>query len=186
MRELTALSLDELDAQPFRLTMRAKLDADPLAVFGELADPSIWFPLMRRSVWKSGATSGVGALREVDMIGFGRFRERMLAWDHGERPRVTDRSGPSEYWGRIAFTMIGTTSPLIDRMAEDFRVTGDGLEWTVAATPSRAGRFVTPALRPILRVMFARAAANLQKRVASYKPDPSSGVPRHLAKQRRA
>lgn len=156
MRELTALSLDELDAQPFHLTMRAKLDADPLAVFGELADPSIWFPLMRRSVWKSGATSGVGALREVDMIGFGRFRERMLAWDHGER---------------VAFTMIGTTSPLIDRMAEDFRVTRDGLEWTVAATPSRAGRVVTPALRPILRVMFARAAANLQKRVARYEPE---------------
>ena len=46
---------------------RHSLDADPLAVFAELRDPSLWFPLMRRSVWHTGATSGVGAEREVDI-----------------------------------------------------------------------------------------------------------------------
>jgi len=157
MRELPALALEEFAAQPFQFSASARIDADPSALFAELADPSLWFPLMRRAIWKTGATSGVGALREVDMMGFGRFRERMLAWDHGER---------------VAFTMIGTTSPLIDRMAEDFQLAREGdhtrLTWSVFATPSRAGRIVTPALRGILRLMFMRAARNVAKRAGSY------------------
>ena len=165
LRPLTPLALDELDAQPFRFTASAKLAAEPGAVFAELGDPSLWFPLMRRSVWKTGATSGVGAEREVDVMGFGRFRERMLAWDHGMR---------------LAFTMIATTSPLIASMAEDYRLAHeDGhtrLEWTVVATPSRVGRAVVPALRAIIRVMFVRAARNLQKRAGSYKRERATHV----------
>ena len=95
MRSMTPLALADYDEQPFRFTATAKLDADPLAVFAELGDMSLWFPLMRRSVWKTGATSGVGAEREVDITTFGKFRERMLAWDTG---------------ARVAFTMTATTT----------------------------------------------------------------------------
>ena len=165
MRSMTPLSLDDFAQQPFHFTATAKLDADPLAVFAELSDMSLWFPLMRRSVWKTGATSGVGAEREVDVRTFGKFRERMLAWDKGER---------------VAFTMIGTTSPLVDAMAEDWILSRDDiytrLDWIVVAKPSRIGRAVTPALRAILRMMFMRAAGNLQKRAGSFKREHAKHV----------
>ena len=154
MRELLALRLAEFDAQPFALSMTAKLDAPPYAVFAELADPSLWFPTMRRSVWKTGATSGVDAEREVDVIGFGRFRERMLAWDASER---------------VAFTMIGSTSPLFVQLGEDFQIESDSrIRWRLVGRPTVLGRALVPALRPIVRAMFRRALDNLEKRAAAY------------------
>jgi len=165
MRSMTSLAVDEFDEQPFRFTATAKLDADPLAVFAELGDPSLWFPLMRRSVWKTGATSGVGAEREVHMRSFGVFRERMLAWDRGER---------------VAFTMLATTSPLIDRMGEDWQLSRDGIytriDWIVAAKPTLIGRAATLPLRGILRMMFIRACGNLQKRAGTFKRERAKEV----------
>jgi hypothetical protein len=157
MRKLDPLALDDFETQPFRMTATAQLDADPISVFAELRDPSLWFPLLYKSVWKTGATSGVGAEREVRVRTFGTFRERMLAWDEGER---------------VAFTMTQTTSPLIDRMAEDWQVSRDDgiytrLTFSVYATPSLVGRAVTPALKVILRTLFMRAATNLQKRAGT-------------------
>jgi hypothetical protein len=165
MRSMPTLALDDFDEQPFRFTATAKLDADPLSVFAELGDPSLWFPMMRRSVWKTGATSGVDAEREVDMVGFGKFRERMLAWDPGER---------------VAFTMIGTTSPLMDVMGEDWRVSREDiytrLDWIVVAKPTLIGRAATLPLRGILRVMFMRGCGNLQKRAGTFKRERAKEV----------
>jgi hypothetical protein len=155
---LRPLALDEFGEQPFQFTATAKLDADPLAVFAEFSDPSLWFPLMRRSVWKTGATSGVGAEREVDVMTFGKFRERMLAWDPGER---------------VAFTMIGTTSPLMDQMGEDWRLTREDIytrfDYVMVGRPTRIGRLATPALHAIMRMIFIRAAGNIQKRAGTFK-----------------
>ena len=159
MRSMTPVALAEYDEQPFRFTATAKLDADPIAVFAELGDMSLWFPLMRRSVWKTGATSGVGAEREVEVATFGKFRERMLAWEPGER---------------VAFTMTGTTSPLMARMAEDWRVSRDDgiytrIDWIVVGKTTLLGRAVQPALRGILRMIFMRGCGNLQKRAGTFK-----------------
>lgn len=158
MRTLTPLSLDELETQPFRISGTAQLDADPLAVFAELGDPSLWFPLMRRSVWKTAATGGVGAEREIQHAIFGRARERMLAWDPGER---------------VSFTMTQVSTPLVDRMGEEWLLSRESiytrLDWIVVATPSRLGRFATPALRRILQVLFTRACTNIQKRAGSFR-----------------
>jgi hypothetical protein len=165
MRSMTPVALDQYDEQPFHFTATAKLDADPLAVFAELANMAPWFPLMRRSVWKTGATSGVGAEREVDVVTFGKFRERMLAWDQGTR---------------IAFTMTGTTSPLMSRMAEDWRVSREDiftrLDWIVVGQPTLLGRAATPALRAILRIIFMRACGNLQKRAGTFKKEHAKEV----------
>jgi hypothetical protein len=162
---MTPLALVDFDEQPFRFTATAKLDADPLAVFAELGDPSLWFPLMRRSVWKTGATSGVGAEREVDVMTFGKFRERMIAWDRGER---------------VAFTMIATTSPLMDAMAEDWRLSREDIftrvDWVVVAKPTRLGRIATLPLRGILRMMFVRACGNLQKRAGTFRREHAKEV----------
>ncbi|HEX5062039.1 MAG TPA: SRPBCC family protein [Kofleriaceae bacterium] len=155
---MTPLALVDFDEQPFRFTATAKLDADPLAVFAELGDMSLWFPLMRRSVWKTGATSGVGAEREVDVATFGKFRERMLAWDTG---------------ARVAFTMTGSTSPLMAAMGEDWRLSREDIytriDWIVVGKPTLLGRAATPALRAILRVIFMRGCGNLQKRAGTFK-----------------
>ena len=165
MRSMTPLALVDFDEQPFRFTATAKLDADPLAVFAELGDMSLWFPLMRRSVWKTGATSGIDAEREVSVRTFGTFRERMLAWDTGSR---------------IAFTMIGTTSPLVERMAEDWRVSREDiytrLDWIVVAKPTLVGRIATPALKAALRVIFIRGCGNLQKRAGTFKREHAKEV----------
>lgn len=163
MRTLDPIALLELESQPFQLVVSATLDAPPEAVFEELRDMSLWFPLMYKSVWKTGATSGVGAEREVRVRTFGTFRERMLAWDTGER---------------VAFTMIETNSPLIDRMAEDWWVAhdtaGTRLTWKVYATPSRLARPASGVLKLVLKSIFGRAVTNLHKRVGTYQARKAS------------
>lgn len=158
MRKLPPLELHEFDSQPFRVAGSARLDADPKLVFAELSDPSLWFPLMKRSVWKTGATSGVGAEREIHHALLGVARERMLAWDEGLR---------------VAFTMYEVTSPFVDQLGEEWLVTHeDGvthLDWKLVATPSRLGRLATPALRRTLGTLFSRACVNIGKRAATFK-----------------
>jgi len=160
MRPITPLALADFDSQPLSVSGTALLDADPLSVFAELADPSLWFPLTRRSVWKTAATSGVGAEREVDHRLLGSARERMLAWEPGVR---------------VAFTMIAVTSPFVSQVAEDWQLARDGIytrfDWRLVATPTLAGRAAAPALRGLLRGLYLRGARNLQKRAGSYKSE---------------
>lgn len=157
MRDMVPMTLDDAAAAPFRVAVTTLLDADPHAVFAELGDPSLWFPMMRRSVWRTGATSGVGAEREVDVLGFGRFRERMLVWEPG---------------ARVAFTMIATTSPLIARMSEDWRMSrADGrtrVEAIITASPTTLGRLAQPVLRRVVATVFAGATRSLGKRASRY------------------
>jgi hypothetical protein len=157
MRDMVPMTLEDAAAAPFRVTVTTQLDADPHAVFAELGDPSLWFPMMRRSVWRTGATSGVGAEREVEVLGFGKFRERMLVWEPGVR---------------VAFTMIATTSPLIARMTEDWRISRvDGrtrLESIVTAYPTTLGRIAQPVVKRLTATMFAGAARALGKRASQY------------------
>jgi hypothetical protein len=158
MRNVAPLTLQEFETQPFRISGSARLDADPLSVFAELGDPSLWFPLMRRTVWMTSATGGVGAEREIDHRIFGRAREQMLAWTPGEH---------------VAFSMTKLDSPFIDRFGEEWLLKRDGIYthvmWSVVATPTRLGRLATPILRRMLRSMFTRGCTNLQKRAGSFK-----------------
>lgn len=157
MRDMAPMTLDDAAAAPFRFTAAILLDADIHAVFEELRDPSMWFPLMQRSVWHTGATSGVGAERVVEILGYGRFHERMIVWDQD---------------ARVAFTMIGTTSPLASRMFEDYRLTRvDGktrLDWVLAAYPTLAGRLLTPVTRATLGLMARGVRRNLNRRAGAY------------------
>ena len=158
MRKLTPLTLAELETQPFRIGGTAKLDADPLAVFAELGDPSLFFPLMRRSVWKTGATSGVGAEREIDNRIFGKARQRMLAWEPG---------------ACVAFTMTEMTSPFVAQMGELWLFRREDIythvEWSVVGTLTMLGRAASPVLRQTLKALFRRAVVNIGKRAGSYK-----------------
>jgi hypothetical protein len=159
MRELAPFSLNDFATAPFRWERSAVIAATPEAVFAEFGDPSLWFALMHRSVWKTAATSGVGAIREVQLRIFGRFRVEFLAWNEPVNGR-----------GDVAFTMTEVDSPLVDQMGEQLRVAPheQGAEFTyrVVAAPSRLGRPIQPVLRGILRGLFARSVGGLAKRTA--------------------
>ena len=156
VRALEPMTLDELDDAPFRFAATAHVDATPVAVFAELADPSQWFPLGRRLTWHTAATSGVGAIRDFDVHLFGTFREEMLAWEPGVQ---------------LAYTMIGTTSPLVARMAERWNLTaaggGTSVEWTIGARPNLLARPLAPAMRGLLRAMFLASTRGLGRRAAA-------------------
>lgn len=165
MRTLRPLALTDFESQPVRISGSARLDADPLSVFAELSDPSLWFPLMSRSVWKTGATSGVDAEREIRHRLLGIARERMLAWDTG---------------ARVAFTMTQVSSPFIDQMGEEWLLGRDGiytrLDWKIVATPSRLGWAAMPVMRRLLKSLFARACTNIQKRAGTVKREHAKNV----------
>jgi len=152
MRELTPVDLSWIEDAPVTVRTSTTLAAPPDRVFAAFADTAgwpRWFPLMTSAAWSDGQ-SCVGAEREVALRAFGRFRERILAFDPGRR---------------FAFTMIGTTSPLMRRMGEDYRLSSDGagtrFDWTMGAEPRGAAGALVPGLRVIMRRILARAARNL-------------------------
>lgn len=134
------------------ITASARLAAPPAQVFASFADPPQWlrwWPMMTSCQWTQG-TGGVGSEREVALRLLGRFRERMIAWQPGER---------------FAFTMIATTSPMASQMAEDYRLASDGagtrLEWTFAARPRTLGKLTAPVMRATMLRMFNSGMTSL-------------------------
>src|SRR5688572_4769678 len=132
MRAMEPMTLAEIESAPFLVKKSARFAASPETLFAYLADPATWpqwFPSMYRAAWVSSKTSGVGAEREVALRVFGNYREQMIAWEPGER---------------FSFTMTASTSPLVRRMGEDWRLTRDGsgvrLDWTVGGVPSTLGK----------------------------------------------
>jgi hypothetical protein len=63
--------------------------------------------------------------------------------------------------------MIGTTSPLVKRVGEDYRLTpvakGTRLDWVFAAIPSTLGNVTRPVTRRIVRHMFRRGIPKLDR-----------------------
>src|SRR5262245_7154250 len=155
MHTMEPMTLADFATAPFRVEQSVVLPGTPEQLFTELAEPGRWigwFPLMRRAEWTSAATAQVGAERLVAMRVFGRFHERMLAWEPGKR---------------FAFTMIASTSPLVRRMAEDWRrprdAGGTRLDWTVAAVPTTLGRMTAPMQRRVLARLFRGGGENLRR-----------------------
>lgn len=156
MRTLDPTDLSYFDRAPVRIVASATVPTTPAAVFDLFADAASWpswFPRMKRAAWLGATTGGVGAEREVGLGVLGRFRERMIAWEPG---------------ARFAFTMIGTTSPLVRLLAEDYRLVavagGTRIDWVMAATPSTLGRVGMPVMRRIVRGLFVGAGRRLQTR----------------------
>ena len=154
MKTLPATDLLFFDTAPVCIQQRFIIPADPVRVFAALADPTgwpQWFPNMYEAAWTTPAVAQLGAERLVKLRLYGHFVERMIAWEPGQR---------------FAFTMVGTTSPMARALAEDYKLTGnpDGtttLDWCMATEPSTLGRVVMPAMKPIMRRMFAKAGAGL-------------------------
>lgn len=141
---------------PQRIVQQISLGAEPDLVFEALADASSWpkwFPLMNEAAWVSDQTSGVGAEREVNLRLLGRFRERMIAWEPGER---------------YAFTIVSSTSGMASTIGEDYRIRSDGpgrslLDWTFAAAPRSWVKPAAPIVKLAMTRLFAAAGPRLDR-----------------------
>ncbi len=154
MRDLTPCDLDWIDRAPSVVRVSAHLAAPPARVFAAFADAASWprwFPLMTAARWLDPAGGGVGREREVTLRAFGTFRERFLAFEPG----------------RFAFTVVASSSAMMRRFGEDYRLTADGagtrFDWTMGAEPAGLGRPLAPGLRLFMRRVLTRAARNLDR-----------------------
>lgn len=159
MRDLPPVDLEWIARAPQIVTVTAHFTAAPGRVFGAFADAATWprwFPLMRSATYREPIGGGLGRERDVALLTLGRFRERFIAWDD-----------PTRY----AFTAVATTSPMLARFGEDYRLTPDGsgtrLHWTMGAELRGVARAGAPALRLIMRRLLTRAARNLEQRLRS-------------------
>jgi hypothetical protein len=157
MRDLEPVELSWIDTAPVRLTTTTRFDASPARVFEAFADAATWprwFPTMTKAGWLDGGTGGLGAEREVALRGLGRFVERFIAWEPG---------------ARFAFTIVRTTSGMLARFGEDYRLTADGtgtrFDWTMGAETRGFGKIAAPGLKIIMRRVLKKAGANLNKRL---------------------
>lgn len=154
MRQLPPAELDWIARAPQVVTLTAHFSAPPAKVFAAFADADAWprwFPLMTTATYRDPAGGGLGRERDVHLRTLGTFRERFIAWDAGER---------------FAFTAVATSSPMLKKFAEDYRLTADGdgtrFDWTMGAELRSVAKVGAPVLRLIMRRLLTRAARNLE------------------------
>jgi uncharacterized protein YndB with AHSA1/START domain len=157
MRDLVPVELEWIERAPQTVRVSEHIEAPPAAVFALFADAAswpAWFPMMTKAVWL-GAPGVVGAEREVTMRGFGTFVERILAFDQ-------DR--------RFAFTVFKSSSGMMSKFGEDYRLTPEGpgtrFDWTMGAEAAGAGRIAAPAMRVFMKQLLTRAARNLDRKLS--------------------
>jgi len=158
MRDLPPVDLEWIARAPQTVNVCASFSAPPGRVFAAFADAATWprwFPMMRSASYRAPSGGGLGAERDVVLRGLGRFRERFIGWDDPTR---------------FAFTAIATTSPMLARFGEDYRLTADGsgtrFDWTMGAELRGAARLGAPVLRLLMARTLAQAAKRLEQRLS--------------------
>jgi uncharacterized protein YndB with AHSA1/START domain len=157
MRDLELIELDWIERAPQTVRVSEHIEAPPAAVFALFADAASWprwFPLMTRATWL-GTPGQVGSDREVTMRGFGTFVERILAFDR-------DR--------RFAFTVHKSSSGMMSRFGEDYRLTPEGpgtrFDWIMGAEAAGIGKLAAPGMRIFMKRLLTRAARNLDTQLS--------------------
>ena len=158
MRDLPPAELDWIARAPQVVKVSMHFTAPPGRVFAAFADAATWptwFPLMTSAAYADPRGGGLGRERTVSLRTLGSFRERFIGW---EDP------------GRFAFTAVATSSPLLARFGEDYRLTADGsgtrFDWTMGAELRGFARPGAPVLRLIMRLL-TRAGRNLERRLSA-------------------
>lgn len=158
LRDLEPVELEWIERAPEMVRVSEHIEAPPAAVFAKLVDAESWtrwFPLMTRAAWL-GDGRGVGAEREVKLLALGRFRERFVAFEPDQR---------------FAFTVIKSSSRMMTRFAEDYRLTpeGDGtrFDWTMGAEATGLGKRLATGMRFFMQQLLTRAARNLDKQLVA-------------------
>jgi uncharacterized protein YndB with AHSA1/START domain len=158
MRTLEPVELEWIERAPQTARISEHIEAPPAAVFAMFADAASWprwFPLMTRATWLTPGPPGVGSEREVTMRGFGTFVERFVAFEP-ER--------------RFAFTVFKSSSGMMSRFGEDYRLTPEGpgtrFDWIMGAEAAGIGKRLAPAMRVFMKQLLTRAARNLDKQLS--------------------
>ena len=156
--ELRAVDAGFFDTAPTRLSFNTVIHRPPERVFEAIAgDPAgwgDWFPGFDHSGhWLTPEPQAAGSRRRVRM-GRLTYDETILALD---RP------------SRFAFRVDRASVPLARALAEDYRLTphpeGCTFEWVFAMDPRPPFSLVTPLYGPMMRRMFDKVAAGLERRV---------------------
>lgn len=157
MLKLREETLSFVESAPLTIKESGLVRETPARVFAAFADQSTWtkwFPLMRRCDWVTPGEKGLGATREVFLIGLGTFREKFIAWEE-ER--------------RFAFTITESSSPFANAVCEDFRFQpADGgkythIDWTLAADPKLFGKVTRPVVEFTMRRVFRKSGVLLER-----------------------
>jgi hypothetical protein len=153
VKTLAPTDLSFFETAPLRIVASARVSASPARVFESFAKPEDWpkwFPMMKYAKWTKGE-GGLDSEREVSVGALGKYRERMIAWEPG---------------ARFSFTMIGSTSPLAEQLAEDYLLVPDGtgtvIEWVMAGRPTTVGKLGAPVMKAIMSRLFAKGGRNLE------------------------
>jgi hypothetical protein len=151
---------------PCRIEVDAELAATPAVVFGILSNGKSmrhWLADFVSSRWTSAPPHGVGSTREL-MLKTMALRERILAWDVGER---------------LTLSVYGMTAPLVREMVEEISLSpsGDGgtrIRWGLYYAPSLSLRLLHPLARAVFDKMLRDSVQALRGYVTAQRSEAAA------------
>ena len=174
MEACKPLTLEDFDRLEESFRFETILDATPERVFEVFEDAEswpVWAGAIKKVTWTSPKPFVVGTTRDVDITGGLIAHERFFVWDPPHR---------------MAFYFVGTNKPAVNSLAEYYELQplDDGRTrfiWRVAFESRSFMRYVSPLLRPAVRVFMGRIVKGLESYVrelpvneAAAKPSPET------------
>ena len=174
MEACKPLTLEDFDRLEESFRFETILDATPERVFEVFEDAEswpVWAGAIKKVTWTSPKPFVVGTTRDVDITGGLIAHERFFVWDPPHR---------------MAFYFVGTNKPAVNSLAEYYELQplDDGRTrfiWRVAFESRSFMRYVSPLLRPAVRVFMGRIVKGLERYVrelpvneAAAKPSPET------------
>ena len=175
MNECKPLTLEDFDRLDESFRFETTLDATPERVFEVFEDPESW-PIWARPIqtvtWTSPKPFAVGTTRDVDIVGGLVAHERFFVW---EPPH------------RMAFYFVGTSKPAVASLAEYYELEPlsggrSRFVWRVAYESRSRMRYVSPLLRPAVRLFMARIVKGLERYVSELPPPETASTPSREAR----
>ena len=170
MQECKPLTLEDLDRLEESFRFETILETTPEKVFEVFEDPEswpVWAGAIRKVTWTSPKPFAVGTTRDVNIMGGLLVHERFFVW---EPPR------------RMAFYFVGTNKPAVASLAEYYELQPlDGgrtrFIWRVGYESRSAMRYVSPLLRPVVRLFMGHIVKGLERYVRDLPPAEAASAP---------